>query len=119
MKKLMSIIVIVSMFIILGCQKPLVKVDPATITQVFISHQNGGVGITDESHITALITAMQNAKKDSTLYDTPKDLTIELQQGTTSLVRISAGGPIFNIGNQQYYSEEFETILRKFLTRNK
>ena len=115
----MIILVAGTMLMLLGCQKPLAELDPKTVTQVTILHPDGGISISDQTQITTLITAMQNAKTDSTAYDTAKVLRIQFQQGETAVPSIPAGGPLFVVGNQQYYSNEFETVMGNILSGSK
>lgn len=121
MKQAILILLNGCMFTLFGCSTahPLAKVDPANVTQIVFSHPNGGLGLSDQNQINTLIEAMRSAKPDSTLYDMAKTLSIEIQRGETSLPRIPAGGPLFDVDGQQYYSNEFEGVVRSLLNQQK
>jgi hypothetical protein len=90
-----------------GCKSPLPDVDTSTVTSIVISHPvEGSFTVTDKADIVRLITAMQNAKRDFTAYDTAKATTIVINRTGNPAIRIQSGGSLFDVDGQQYYSSQ-------------
>jgi len=90
-----------------GCKSPLPDVDTSTVTSIVISHPvEGSFTVTDKADIVRLITAMQNAKRDFTAYDTAKTTMIVINRTGNPAIRIQSAGSLFDVDGQQYYSSQ-------------
>jgi hypothetical protein len=104
-----------------GCNRDLAILETAKITRVVLTYPKGEMVVTNAHAITDLTQAMRKAQVDNTLYDTAMTLRLEFFCNDTSLVSVSAGGPLFRLGKNQYYerSGTFQEVIQRLIERDK